>query len=101
MIRCICIDDSNKPDIIPQDRWIKSGEEYRITWVFHYPETKSAGFTLYEKPLGEEFLPFESFDAHRFGIAADDLGKFVELCHQSADMDKEDDDEFFDKIWLN
>mgnify|MGYP003645227369 CR=1 FL=1 len=32
-MQAICIDDKNKPEIIPQDEWIEEGIVYTVTGV--------------------------------------------------------------------
>lgn len=90
MIKCICIDDANKPVEISSSNWIKKEETYHITHIYYHPNQGIQGCSLYEKPLGEDCYPYESFKLSRFGISIDDLEKFIEfmkLCTELNDVD--------------
>ena len=90
MIKCICIDDANKPVEISSSNWIKKEEIYHITHVYYHPNQGIQGCSLYEKPLGEDCYPYESFKLSRFGINIDDLEEFIEfmkLCTELNDVD--------------
>lgn len=90
MIKCICIDDKNKPVEISSSSWVKVDESYNITHIYYHPNQGIQGCSLYEKPLGENCAPYESFKLSRFAISADDLEKLIELiknCTELNDID--------------
>ena len=90
MIKCICINDSNKPIEIPSSNWIKKDENYHITHIYYHPDQGIQGCSLYEKPLGEDCTPYESFKLSRFAINVDDLESLIELmknCTELNDVD--------------
>jgi len=90
MVKCICIDDKNKPAEIPYSSWVKAEESYHITHVYYHPNQGIQGCSLYEKPLGEDCAPYETFKLARFGISVDDLAKLIELiknCTELNDVD--------------
>lgn len=66
-MKCICIDDSNKPKRIPQNEWIVEGETYTITrFVRMGLEKNKFGVLLKEVQLSSESFPYELYDAERF-----------------------------------
>lgn len=66
-MRAICIDDTNKPNRIPQNEWIKEGETYTITrFVRMGLEKNKFGVLLKEVQLSSESFPYELYDAERF-----------------------------------
>ena len=66
-MRAICIDDTNKPNRIPQNEWIKEGETYTITrFVRMELEKNKFGVLLKEVQLSSESFPYELYDAERF-----------------------------------
>ena len=70
--------------------WIKKEETYHITHIYYHPNQGIQGCSLYEKPLGEDCAPYESFKLSRFAISADDLEKLIELiknCTELNDID--------------
>lgn len=79
MIPCTCIDDSNRPETIPTSKWVKKGEQYQITYTCLCLPQRVLAVSLYEKPLGPQYAPFEYFAARRFAIKAEDLDKLAEL----------------------
>ncbi len=91
MIDCICIDDKNRPKEIPEEKWVKEEEGYKITHVYIHPNQGGIqGVTLYEKPLDESCPPYETFKLSRFAIRASDLEAFIELCKSCSDLNDVD-----------
>jgi hypothetical protein len=90
MIPCVCIDDSGKPENIPQSKWVKRGEKYHITYsVICFPQ-KVLAFSIYEKPMDETCFPYQYFISTRFAVAPEDLEKLIELvngCNDTAQLD--------------
>jgi hypothetical protein len=90
MVKCICIDDKNKPAEIPSSRWIKIEESYHITHVYYHPDQGIQGCSLYEKPLGEDCYPYETFKLSRFGISMNDLQELIELIKNCTELNNLD-----------
>ena len=86
MIKCICINDSNRPTSIPTHKWIKKDQEYHIIFAHFLLPQKQLGVQLAEIILDESCVPFEYFLANRFGIDKDDLEKLVELIYESTEI---------------
>ncbi len=87
MIKCICIDDTGKPNEISAEKWVKLDENYHITHIYWHPNQGIQGVSIYEKPLDESCAPYESFRLTRFGIAIKDFDKFIELIKNCSDLD--------------
>jgi len=66
-MRAICVDDSNKPDKVPSNEWIKEGELYTITRIVRMGlQENKFGVLLKEVKLSESSFPYELYDADRF-----------------------------------
>lgn len=91
MIPCICIDDSNKPDVIPKERWVVKGNPYHITHLqFHSKQGNIQGVLLYEVSLNESCLPYETYGLSRFAVHIDDFQKLVELAQACSELNNVD-----------
>jgi len=92
MVRVICIDDKNKPSIIPQSKWVKEEEEYNVIRVLNSLHENSKNvlmFDLAEKDI-TMYEPYGYFKASRFAIHKDDIEKLEELikmCTELNDVD--------------
>lgn len=90
MIPYICIDDTNRPETIPTSKWIKKDEKYHITYTCTVLPQRVLSVSLYEKPLGPQYAPFEYFAARRFAVDVKDLDKLAELialCNEESNVD--------------
>lgn len=97
-IRCICINDKNRPNEISIDKWIKFGEMYHITWIYNQMQQKGIkGVILAEKDISD-CIPFNCFNIQRFAILQDDLNKFIELCKQSKEFNDIEVNELINEI---
>ena len=90
MIKCICIDDSNRPKEIPENKWIKKDNEYHIVWVLKMlNQNNIQGVQLAEITLDESCYPYEAFKMSRFAINIEDLEKLIELMEDCTNFNKE------------
>lgn len=87
MIPCICIDDSNRPGIVPIEKWVKKGQEYHIINVYWMVWQKRNGVDLAEIELGKDYAPYEVFLLKRFAIPLEFIEDFVNLCKASTEME--------------
>jgi hypothetical protein len=84
MVKCICINDKNRPSKIPQEKWLKEGEEYTIIFTLIVLPQKTLAVQLDEIDLDESCMPYEFFLANRFAFTQDELEKliaFIEECN--------------------
>lgn len=85
MVKCICINDKNRPSKIPQEKWLKEGEEYTIIFTLMVLPQKTLAVQLEEIDLDESCMPYEFFLANRFAFTKEELEKliaFIEECNQ-------------------
>lgn len=69
-MRVICINDSQKPKEIPEEKWIKFGDKYTVDKLMRLTNPKSPsrgmlGVTLKEKDL-TGCDPYKYYGLHRF-----------------------------------
>lgn len=62
----ICINDSNKPDVIPVNKWIVKNKKYTVIDVQQLNTKNQTGFLLAEIQLDESCFPYHYFNANRF-----------------------------------
>lgn len=90
--KCTCIDDTNRPPQIPEDRWINRGDEYRILGLYrHVKQGYIQGVTLMEKPLDETCRPYKTFAIRRFGFKKEDIPTLIQLakdCNELREMEE-------------
>ena len=83
MIKCICIDDKNRPSKIPSHKWVKEGQEYTVIFTLVVLPQKTLAVQLNEIDLDESCSPYSFFLANRFSFTQEDLEKliaFIEEC---------------------
>lgn len=92
MVRVICIDNKNKPSIIPQSSWVKEEIEYTVIRVLTSLNENSKNvlmFDIAEKDISM-YAPYGYFRATRFAVHQDDIEKLEELarlCTELNDID--------------
>lgn len=87
MIKCLCIDDSNRPNEIPISKWVKQNHFYHIIYTVTVLPQEELAFHLSEINLTENELPYEYFLAKRFAINKKDLPALLELIKNCSDID--------------
>ena len=70
-MQVVCIDDTNKPDIIPQDEWIEEGQTYTVIGITKMGLQDGLGYNLEEVALTDKSAPYEYYNAERFAIIFD------------------------------
>jgi hypothetical protein len=66
-LQVICINASNKPKQIPDNKWVKEGEIYTILRLVRMNlQQNKLGIVLEEIELDESCFPYHYFDADRF-----------------------------------
>lgn len=89
MIKCICIDDSNRPTSIPPEKWIEKGKEYHIISARIVKPQKQMAVQLLEINLDESCAPFTYFLGKRFMIKEDVLKDLLMLISATINHDNE------------
>lgn len=85
MIKCICINDKNRPGKVPESKWVKEGKEYTVIFTLMVLPQKTLAVQLDEIDLDESCAPYTFFLANRFAFSKEDIGKlvdFIEECTQ-------------------
>lgn len=98
MINCICIDDKGKPESIPDSKWVKAGEHYRVTHFWWHPLQRTQAVELYEKPLDEMCNPFVSFKLSRFAFKKEDLPALAELAQNCSELNNVQTEELLQEL---
>lgn len=97
-IKCICLDDKNRPSEIPVEKWVKENEIYHITWIFkqlNQPGIKGVELAEFDISSCE---PYNCYRLSRFGISVDDLERFKALCQDSNNINKIEVSSFVEKL---
>ena len=92
MIPCICVDDTNRPDEIPESHWIKSGTLYHITDIRTIVKQGNIlGVELNEINLVELNVVYRYFKLPRFAFTLDGLIALQKLISESRELCQLDD----------
>ena len=87
-VRCVCIDDKNKPSQIPADKWVKEGEWYNITHIFiMVNQGRIHGCELAEFDISMH-KPYNCYRLSRFAIHQDDLKKLIQMIKDCDDLNQ-------------
>ena len=87
MIEAICIDASNKPNDIPNSKWLVEGQIYHIIYTVTVLPQRKLAFHLAELELDESCHPYEYFLSTRFAIHEEDIEKLNELIQDCSNAD--------------
>ena len=89
-VKCVCLDDSNKPKEIPDHLWVKQGKEYHIACVYWHPKQGVEGVDLLEIALDDSCYPYETYQLRRFGFTQQELQQLMELTKLCNELDEVD-----------
>jgi hypothetical protein len=87
MPRCICIDDTGRPETMPLSKWVKAGKVYTVIYSVTVLPQRELAFQLEEIDLDESCYPYEYFLASRFAFNQEEFSKLVELVQDSEQLD--------------
>ena len=80
MIKCICIDDKNKPEKVSDANWPVFGKEYTVKGIFPLVQPGAImGVTLQEIGLSTKESSYKCYKIGRFGFKQEDLHALAEL----------------------
>jgi len=78
-MQVICINSSNRPARIPENKWIKKGELYTVLYTVNMSiQVNKIGYKLEEIDLDESCFPYQYFDSNRFAVINTNQIKEVE-----------------------
>lgn len=86
MIKCVCLNDKDRPNEIPISKWVKKDKEYTIIFAIVVLPQRKLGLQLEEIDLDESCFPYEYFLAERFGFTKEEFDKlpaFIKECGQT------------------
>ena len=86
-IPCLCIDADDKPNEIPNSKWLVEGEIYHVIYTSVVLPQHEIGFHLAEIELTENELPYEYFLSYRFAFQEEDLSELDELIQNCNEAD--------------
>lgn len=87
MIKCICINDKNRPSKVPADKWLKEGEEYTVIFATVVLPQKTLAVQIDEVDLDERCRPYSFFLANRFAFRTEDLERLIEFIKECTLVD--------------
>lgn len=97
-IPCVCIDDKGRPLEVPLSKWVRKGNKYHITHVFHQHQQKGVkGVELLELDVSDCF-PYNCFRMDRFAIAVEDIDKLRQLVRDCTSLDEIDISSIIEKL---
>jgi triphosphoribosyl-dephospho-CoA synthetase len=85
MIKCICIDNDNRPSRVPETKWLEKGKEYTLAFSMTVHPQKKLAFQVQEIELDDSCSPYTWFLANRFAFRKEDTDKLIEFikeCNQ-------------------
>ena len=93
MIKCLCINDSDKPFTIPQDKWIKKDSKYHVVYIRTMDlQNGILGVVLKEIDLDSTYREtgYCCFKMSRFLFREEDIEAIKEMmadCHRIGKFD--------------
>lgn len=75
-MKVICIDDKNRPNEVPANRWVKINEEYTIIAVAYLTIQNTYGCKLAELN-NDDLFPYQYFALNRFAISVHEIESAV------------------------
>lgn len=82
-LKCICIDDKNRPNEVPLNRWIKKGKKYTIVQMDYMNiQNRIIGVKLSEIN-NDDLFPYQYFRGARFAVSKNDI---IEMNIESVDI---------------
>jgi hypothetical protein len=86
MIKCICINDKEKPSKVPAHKWLKEGEEYTVIFTLVVLPQKTLAVQINEIDLDESCKPYSFFLANRFAFRSEDLERLIEFIKECTQV---------------
>jgi hypothetical protein len=86
MIRCVCIDDKNRPSSVPESKWVKKDSEYTVIFTLMVLPQRTLGVQLEEIDLDETCVPYTYFLAKRFAFKQEDLARLIAFIQECTEI---------------
>ena len=75
-MKVICINDKNRPNEVPMNRWVKKNEEYTITSVMFMTIQNTYGCKLAEIN-NDDLFPYQFFALNRFAVSKTEIEEAI------------------------
>ena len=75
-MKIICINDQNRPNEVPLNRWLKKGEKYTINKIMFMTQQNLYGIKI-EEINNDDLFPYSYFALNRFGIDIKDIEELL------------------------
>ncbi len=90
-VKCLCINNKNRPkEVLPQN-WINEGTEYTINYVYYHAGQGIQGVTLNEVQTKSEI--YSSYRLDRFAFTEEGIKDLIELMEDCTELGKLDIEE--------
>lgn len=90
MVKCICIDNKNKPAEVPLTHWINKDAQYTIKHVYNMVPPNGGkphmGVTLREVDIESLDIIYKGYKIERFAFKKDDLQALIELIEACTEL---------------
>jgi len=87
-VKCICINNKNKPKEIILQNWLKEGDEYTINYVYYHVTQGIQGVTLNEVQTNS--IEYTSYRLDRFAFTQEGINQLIELMQECTELGKVD-----------
>ncbi len=85
-MKILCIDDKNRPDEIPIEKWVVEGREYTpIFWSWHVAQG-IGGVEVEEITLDSSNKPYTAFRMSRFVMDPKDMEEWMAIGKVSKEL---------------
>ena len=94
-VKCICINNKNKPKEVLFQNWINEGTEYTINYVQYHVNQGIQGVTLDEVQTKSE--KYSSYRLDRFAFTKEGIEQLIELMQDCTELGKLDIQELIEE----
>lgn len=82
-LKCICIDDTHRPNEVPLNRWVKKGEPYTIIQIDYLNNQNRILGVKLQEINNDDLFPWQYFRATRFAVSENDI---IEMQIENVDI---------------
>ncbi len=77
--KCVCLDDTNRPNEVPSTNWVKKGNSYHIIHIAQMVTQNNVLGVKLAEINNDAYFPYSFFSIKRFAMPIDELIKFEKL----------------------
>ena len=82
MIKCVCVNNDNRPSKVPENKWLEKNKEYTLSFTMTVHPQKKLAFQIQEIELDDSCSPYTWFLADRFAFKKEDLPSLIEFIQE-------------------